>query len=275
MAKSGQLDVGKLASDLGVSGGGKGLDLGDIAKSLTGGGSQANNVLGALSKQGGGLSSVLKGVGGALKGHTGLAVGGAALAAGAVGAGYLFHKSRGGGSITEKLGSLIPGGGGQGGGISSLLGGADGPSDEEKAQYTHIAEQLQQPSPDQLKEGSLVLARWDQNEWRPGQVGWVDGGQARVTFEGGLERWCDPQDIRLPPTQGQPPAEQAPQPPTEAPAQSTGGLPTIGALVKAQSGPKEWATAKVVDTDTIGERVRVQFENGYECWLESDQIKTI
>lgn len=275
MASSGQLDVNKLAGDLGVNT--KGLDLGDIAKSLTSGGSQSSNVANALSKQGGGIGDLLKSAAGALKSPSGLAVGGAALAAGAVGAGYLLHKSRGGGSISDTIGSITGGAGdaveGLGDKLSSFIGGSSEPSDQEKAQFNHIAVQLPIATYDQLKEGQAVLAQWDRDQWRPGKIGWVDGGQARVTFDSGLERWCEPHDLRLPPQPGQPlqpPQASGGAPVSEAPPT---GLPAIGATVQAQINPEQWAPAKVVDTDTIGERIRARFESGYECWLEMDQFR--
>lgn len=275
MASSGQLDVNKLATDLGVNT--KGLDLGDIAKNLTSGGSQSSNVASALSKQGGGIGDLLKSAAGALKSPSGLAVGGAALAAGAVGAGYLLHKSRGGGSISDTIGSITGGAGdaveGIGDKLSSLIGGSSGPTEQDMAQFNHIAEQLPIATYDQLKEGQAVLAQWDRDQWRPGKIGWVDGGQARVTFDSGLERWCEPRDLRLPPQPGQP----VRMPPTSSAGQesvsSPTGLPAIGATVQGQVNPEQWQPGQVVDTDTIGERIRVRFENGFETWLEMDQFR--
>ena len=225
MASSGQLDVGKLASDLGV-GGGRSLDLGQVASTLTGGGSQANQVVSALSRQTGGIGNLLGNALNALKSPTGLAVGGAAAlaAAGGVGA-LLWKRSQGGegGGISETLSNLIPGGS-EGGGLASLLGGSNDPSDEEASQYRQMAEQLPQARPDQLIQGAVVLALFDQNDWRPGKLGWVDGGQARVTFENGLEKWCNPPDIRVPPSAGAPPdnaaANVAPAAPVAQPSAS-------------------------------------------------------
>jgi hypothetical protein len=223
MASSGQLDVGKLASDLGV-GGGRSLDLGQVAQTLTSGGSGANQIVGALSQQGGSLTRLLGSAANALKPPAGMAVGGAALAAGAVGAGLLWKRSQGGGGgsggsggsgssgggggITGALGSLFGGGG-----LGAMFGGSD-QSSADAAQFSQIAAQLPPPHPSQLKEGTKVLARWDAQEWRAGQITWVDGGQARVTFDSGLEKWCAPEEIRVPPQPGgqsvQPPQESGP-----------------------------------------------------------------
>lgn len=272
LVSSGHLDAGKLSTDLGM--GGRGLDLGAVANALVSGGPQSGSVVSALARQGGGIGELLRGAAGALKSPAGLAVGGAALAVGAVGAGYLIHKARSGGGA--------PGGGGIGDTLGSLLGAPAGPTAADRAEYTRIAEQLPPAAYAQLREGQTVLARWDVHEWRPGTVGWVDGGQARVTFEGGLERWCDPADIRLPPVPGQAaPPDQA----GAAGGSSTGtdapwsaqparaALPAIGAAVVAQAGPDEWRPATIVDTDTIGGRVRVRYENGFECWLDLPQVR--
>jgi hypothetical protein len=50
-------------------------------------------------------------------------------------------------------------------------------------------------------------------------------------------------------------------------------MPTIGSSVTAQSGPDQWQHASIVDTDQIGGRVRVRYDNGFECWLELAQIR--
>ena len=260
MAQSGQLDVSKLASDLGVSGA-KNVDLGAVATSLTGGGNQANTVLNALGKQGGGAGDLLKGAAGMLKSPAGLAVGGAALA----GAGYLFQKSRkggGGGGLGDALGSVM--GGGKGGSLGAMLGG-DAPAEEseDQAQLNAAAQQLPEPTPDQLKEGQAVLARWSGREWRTGRIGWVDGGQARVTFDSGFERWCDPREIRLPPTPGQP-VGGAPQ---------ASALPSVGSTVEALVDPERWYPGQVVEVDAATGRVMVRFENGYQQWYERAQIR--
>ena len=246
MAQSGQLDLGQLARDLGVQGS-RGLDLGQVAQALTQGGTQSSTVLQALGHQGGNVGELLKGAAGALKSPAGLAVGGVALAAAGLGAGYLLTRAREGGGaagISNTIGSLL--------GSSSSA-----PSAEDGARYTQLAEMLPPPSPDQLREGSVVLARWDGNEWRPAQVGWVDGGQARVTFENGLERWCMPADLRLPPTPGQSP----PSPAASAPSRGTptGIGFTVGARVQAPTAPGQWSPAEVTDTDHIGGRIRVKY----------------
>ena len=229
MAGSGQLDLGKLAGDLGI-GGGRGLDLGQIARSLTGGGSSSSQVLGAISRQSGGLGKVLGDAAAALKTPTGLAVGVGALAAAGVGAGVLIHHARkGGGTVQGTIDSLKQS---VSGGLGSLLGKGGTTSDAEAAQYREIAEQLPAASASQLVEGLVVLARWDRDSWLPGRVGWVDGGRARITFENGVERWCDPGEVRLPPTAETPPQTPPPDPQagSEAPAvtraQCTDATPT-------------------------------------------------
>jgi hypothetical protein len=256
MSQSGQLDVQRLAGQLGIGGtqGQGGANLGEIARRLSSSGLSPQQLTQALGQQGD-LSSLVKGASQALKSPAGLAVGGVAVAAAGVGAGLLLHRARQGGTA---------------GGLSlgSVLGqGAGGPSTQDKEQYRQAAEQLPPARADQLVEDTIVLARWDAQEWRPGQISWVDGGQARVTFEGGLERWCDPQDIRLPPDQASAGAAATSEP--------TAGPWAVGERIEAQSGPEAWHPAEITDIDKIGERARVKYENGFECWLEYGQLRRI
>ncbi len=280
MASSGQLDVGKLASDLGVGGGGKGLDLGEIAKSIAGGGAGASGVMAALGQQSGGLGKLLGGAGG-------LAAGGAALAAGA---GLLAGKG-GGGNLMSSLGGILGGGGGGGGNpLGAILGGGGGAAenplgamlggsetdaaDPNAAAHSAMAQQLPAPTLEELSEGMELLARWQGDEWRTAKIGWIDGGQARVTFDSGLERWCELQELRVPqslPTAPQvapPPMPNSPPPP---PPMSS-GLPPVGTRVQAEVGDNLWSPADVLELDEAGSRIRIRFDNAYECWMDSKKI---
>jgi hypothetical protein len=237
-------------------------------------------------------------------------VGGAALAAAGIGAGVLLARSQQGqamgAGIKDALGKVLPGGGG--GGLGSILGGG-GPSAEETAQYRQIAEQLPPARPDQLREGEMVVARWEGDEWRPGQIGWVDSGQARVTFETGFERWCRPDDLRIlpqpgeappptaeaavpPPTAAAPAPAAAPQPgslwggaaPTAAPRRASslwddepaaGGGFAVNEIVDVPWGPAGYLRAEVMEVAPGGSRLRVRLQTGQEAWLEPDKVKKL
>jgi hypothetical protein len=268
MAGRGQLDVGRLASDLGLREG-HGLDLGQVARSLTSGGSHASRIAAALGRQGGDLA-------GLLRSPAGLALGGAALAAAGIGAGMLLSRAQqgqatAGGGIAGALGNLMQGGTASiGDGLGALFGGSHGtPSREEGARARELAEQLPAARPEELREGQTVLARWEGDEWRTGQVGWVDGGRARVTFDNGFERWCDPADIRLPPRAGDAAT------PSEHASSAGPAAPTVGPgePVSAMWGPDEFRPAQALEVDSATRRVRVRYENGFEVWLEPHQIR--